>query len=219
MNAQPTPAEASGSASHYFDADPDGPSNPTTVELVLPDGTLTLTTDRGVFSRHAVDVGTKLLLLEGPEQVADDRHLLDLGCGYGPIACVLARRNPSATVWAVDVNARARDLCRSNAEAAGLGNVRVAAPDDVPGDLVLDRLWSNPPIRIGKAALHQLLLRWLPLLAPDRGSAHLVVQRHLGADSLQTWLSGQGFPASRRRSRQAFRLLDVTARSEPVVER
>ncbi len=212
MTTQPTPAEASGPASHYFDAEPDGPSDRASVDLVLPDTTLALTTDRGVFSRDGVDVGTKLLLLEGPEATADDRHLLDLGCGYGPIACVLARRNPSATVWAVDVNARARELCRANAEVAGLDNVRVAAPDEVPGDVVLDRIWSNPPIRIGKAALHELLLQWLALLAPERGSAHLVVQRHLGADSLQKWLTGQGFTTTRRRSRQAFRLLDVVAR-------
>lgn len=212
MTTQQPPTGASGPVSHYFDAAPDGPSDPATVDLVLPDGTLALTTDRGVFSRDAVDVGTKLLLLEGPEPSADDRHLLDLGCGYGPIACVLARRNPSATVWAIDVNARARHLCRTNAEAAGLGNVRVTTPDELPGDVVLDRIWSNPPIRIGKAALHELLLRWLPRLSPERGSAHLVVQRHLGADSLQTWLTAQGFPTTRRRSRKAFRLLDVGAR-------
>lgn len=201
----------SPSRSHYFDAEPDGPSRPAEVDLVLPDTTLSLVTDRGVFARDRIDVGTKLLLMEGPASTSGDRNLLDLGTGYGPIACVLARRNPDATVWAVDVNARARELCRANADRAGLDNVRVIGPDEAPEDLVLDRIWSNPPIRIGKPALHDLLLRWLAMLAPGSGTAHLVVQRHLGADSLQRWLTAQGFPTDRRGSRHAYRLLDVGA--------
>ena len=138
---------------------------------------------------------------------------MDLGCGYGPIACALATRNPEATVWAVDVNERARDLCRSNAANAVLDGVRFVAPAEVPDDLSLDGLWSNPPIRIVKEALHELLNRWLGRLAPE-GTAHLVVQRHLGADSLARWLDGVGWTTTRRGSRKGFRLLDV-ARVEP----
>ncbi len=203
------------SGAQYFESDPTTPSQPGSVELVLPDLRLRLTTDRGVFARDRVDTGTKLLLLEGPEPVADDRHLLDLGCGYGPIACTLARRNPEATVWAVDVNARARDLCRANAADAGLTNVEVAEPDAVPAEVRFDRVWSNPPIRIGKRALHSLLDRWLARLTPT-GSAHLVVQRHLGADSLHRRLEDRGWRVERRRSRQAFRLLDVGPGSGPT---
>ncbi len=177
--------------------------------LVLPDLTVELTTDRGVFSPGHVDAGSKLLLLEGPAPDPAARVVLDLGAGYGPITVALARRHPAATVWAVEVNERARELARLNARAAGCDNVVVAAPDEVPDDLVVDRLWSNPPIRIGKAALHELLLRWLGHLSPA-GSAHLVVQKHLGADSLQRWLGEQGFSVERRRSRKAFRLLDVS---------
>ncbi len=176
--------------------------------LVLPDLSIELTTDRGVFSPGHVDAGSKLLLLEGPAPDPEARVVLDLGAGYGPITVALARRHPEATVWAVEVNERARELARLNAEAAGCDNVVVATPDEVPTDLVVDRLWSNPPIRIGKAALHELLLRWLGHLSPA-GSAHLVVQKHLGADSLQRWLGDQGFSVERRRSRKAFRLLDV----------
>lgn len=193
----------------YFEAEPKVSSHTRVVELVLPDASIELTTDRGVFSADRVDGGTKLLLLDGPESVAGDRHLLDVGCGYGPITCTLARRNPEATVWAVDVNGRARDLCAANAAALGLDNVRVFAPDDVPGDLVVDRIWSNPPIRVGKAALHDILQLWLARLTPD-GSAHLVVQKHLGADSLHRWLETQNWSVNRRASRKAFRLLDVT---------
>lgn len=181
------------------------------MELVLPDVSLALETDRGVFARDRVDTGTKLLLLAGPAPDPGDRVIVDLGAGYGPIACVLAHRNPSATVWAVEVNERARELCRGNAERAGLANVVVADPDDVPDDLVVDRIWSNPPIRVGKAALHAILERWLGALAPD-GSAHLVVQRNLGADSLHRWLVEQGWHVERRLARKAFRLLDVRPR-------
>ena len=129
-----------------------------------------------------------------------------VGVASGLDALTLALRSPGATVWAVDVNARARELTARNAERNGLTNVRVAAPDDVPADVAFAAIWSNPPIRIGKAALHELLLRWLARLAPD-GVATMVVQKHLGADSLQVWLAGQGYPTERVASRQGFRVL------------
>ena len=198
----------------YWTDSPGVASRPSEVDLLLPDVDLSLTTDRGVFSADRVDRGTRYLLLEGPDLPTGPVDLLDLGCGYGPIACTLASRRPEARVWAVDVNERARDLCRANAAAAGLANVEVAAPDDVPVDVRLAAIWSNPPIRIGKPALHDLLTRWLDLLTPD-GTAHLVVQRHLGADSLARWLDDRGWATERRGSRKGFRLLDVAARAEP----
>jgi 16S rRNA (guanine1207-N2)-methyltransferase len=193
---------------HYFDPEPDAPSRPATADLVLPDLRLTLATDRGVFAGSGIDPGTKYLLLEGPRPGASARHLLDLGCGYGPIALTLARRAPTATVWAVDVNERARALCVANAEANHLANVRVVAPDAVPDHITFDGVWSNPPIRIGKAALHELLVRWLGRLAPD-GRAALVVQKHLGSDSLARWLDEQGWAVARVGSRRGYRILDV----------
>lgn len=194
-------------AGHYFDPTPGVASRPSHVRLALPDLTADLTTDRGVFSSDRIDAGTKYLLLEAPAPPATG-VFVDLGCGYGPIACTLASRAPGATVWAVDVNERARALCRANADALGLGNVVVAAPDDVPEDLHVDLLWSNPPIRIGKAALHSLLRTWLGRLAPT-GTAVVVVQKHLGADSLQRWLHHEGWRADRLGSRAGYRLLEV----------
>ncbi len=190
----------------YFDSDPTVSSAERVVDLVLPDFQTRLVTDRGVFSAEHVDTGSKLLLLDGPEPVPGDRTLVDLGCGYGPIAYALGTRNPDAKIYAVDVNERARDLCRRNTEA--LGNVIVAAPDEVPLDLEVDRVWSNPPIRVGKSLLHELLQRWLGQLSAT-GSAHLVVQKHLGADSLHRWLEQEGWAVERRLSKKAFRLLDV----------
>ena len=140
--------------------------------------------------------------------------MLDLGCGTGAIALTLARARRRATVWAVDVNERARELCAANAAANGMTNVLVAAPDDVPADVRFDVIWSNPPIRIGKAALHELLLTWLARLTAD-GRAVLVVQKHLGADSLQRWLDRRGLADHPPRLAKGYRLLDVTATSLP----
>jgi 16S rRNA G1207 methylase RsmC len=196
--------------SQYFDEDPSVASAPVQVTWSLPDGPLVLTTDRGVFGYGQVDTGTKLLLVTlGAPPASGD--LLDLGCGTGAIACTMARRAPHARVWAVDVNRRARDLCTANAARHGLPNVRVCAPDEVPDDVRFSAIWSNPPIRIGKPALHELLLRWLARLALD-GEAHLVVQKHLGSDSLQRWLTEQGHPTDRVATGAGFRVLRVRSR-------
>lgn len=192
---------------HYFSPRPGARSRPATVHLTLPDLDLDLATDRGVFSGGRIDPGTKILLLEGPPP-PDSGDVLDLGCGYGPIALALATRSPGATVWAVDVNERARDLTRANAEAAGLANVTVVAPDDVPSDVRFAAIWSNPPVRVGKTALHDLLHRWLARLS-DEGRALLVVQKHLGSDSLHRWLAQRGWQVERRASRMAYRVLEV----------
>jgi 16S rRNA (guanine1207-N2)-methyltransferase len=202
----------SAAGDHYFSPAPAARSRPTSVDLVLPDLSLTLLTDRGTFSPDAIDPGTKLLLLDGarPDET-ETGALLDLGCGYGPIACTVARRAPAARVWAVDVNERARRLCAANADAAGVDNVTVAAPADVPADVTFAGIWSNPPIRIGKVELHEVLSTWFSRLAPG-GRAHLVVHKHLGADSLARWLDGEGWSTERRASRAGYRLLDIARR-------
>lgn len=195
-------------ASHYFDERPGVASDTELVEVALPGVAFTMLTDRGVFSHGHLDTGTAVLLREAPAP-PDAGTFLDLGCGSGAIALALAKRSPGATVWAVDVNDRARDLTAANAGRNGTGNVRVATPDDVPADVRFDLIWSNPPIRIGKAALHELLLTWLGRLAPG-GAALLVVQKHLGADSLQRWLTEQGHLTDRIASHAGFLLLQVT---------
>jgi 16S rRNA (guanine1207-N2)-methyltransferase len=205
----------------YFATEPGVASRPTLVELVLPDATVTLTGDRGVFSADRIDSGT-LTLLKTVSTLVTSGNLLDLGCGYGPIAVTLARRAPAATVWAVDVNRRAVDLTAANAVRLGLRNVRAAEPATVPPDIVFDEIWSNPPIRIGKVALHELLDTWLHRLAPT-GRAWLVVHKHLGSDSLAAWLHDQGFSVDRQASKHGYRVLEVRPpdrvedhRSEPA---
>jgi 16S rRNA (guanine1207-N2)-methyltransferase len=198
---------------HYFDAEPGSGHRPGTLTLTLPDGTFELATDTGVFAGSGIDPGTKYLLLDGPRPAPTGTGALaDLGCGYGPIALTLAHRAPAATVYAIDVNARARELCAANAVTNGLTNVVVCAPDDVPADVRFAGLWSNPPIRIGKQALHTMLTRWLARLAPGAHAA-LVVQKHLGSDSLARWLDEQGYAVDRLGSRRAYRILDVHQRT------
>ncbi len=188
-------------------------SEPSQVEINLPDLSVTLTSDRGVFSSDRLDPGTKLLLTESP-RVDDDAVTLDLGCGWGPIACVTALRTAGGRLWAVDTNTRARALTEANAEAIGAADrITVMSPAEVPNGVRFDRILSNPPIRIGKPALHQLLESWLSRLNPE-GRAHLVVQKHLGSDSLSRWLTDQGFPTIRLASRSGYRILEVNPRED-----
>jgi 16S rRNA (guanine1207-N2)-methyltransferase len=194
------------SASQYFEAQPGVASDRGEVTLALPDLNLRLATDRGVFSHSAVDAGTRFLLQE--VGVPEGDNLLDLGCGYGPIAITMARRSPRAVAWAVDVNERALALCEENAISNGCSNVRAFTVDDFPSEARFDTIWSNPPIRIGKDALHALLLKWLARLTPN-GVAVMVVQKHLGADSLTHWLADKGYAVDRIASRQGYRLLSV----------
>lgn len=198
---------------HYFSAEPGVELRDRTVRFTVGGREYTLTSSGGVFSADRLDLGTSVLFREAPRPSSAD-SLLDLGCGYGPISCVLATEVPAATVWAVDVNTRALELTRTNAATLGLAErIRPALPDDVPADVRFDQIWSNPPIRIGKPALHELLLTWLPRLRPD-GTAWLVVARNLGADSLQRWLRDQGYECERQGSAKGFRVLAVSHERE-----
>lgn len=195
---------------HYFSEQPGVGSDPVSVDVALGDVAFTMLTDRGVFSHGHLDTGTALLLHQAPPPAAEG-HLLDLGCGSGAMALTMAKRSPDATVWAIDTNERARALVAATSERNGLTNIQVAAPDDVPDNVWFATIWSNPPIRIGKRALHDLLLRWLARLTPE-GTAVLVVQKHLGADSLQRWLTDHGHPTTRLVSKAGFRLLTAQPR-------
>src|SRR3954453_21682678 len=179
--------KAPGATAHYFAPPPQPAGRRTVVPVRLAGRDVEVVTAAGVFSGDRVDLGTRVLLREAPQPpVSGD--LLDLGCGWGPMALTLGLLSPAATVWAVDVNERALELTAENARRLGVRNVRPVAPDAVPGDVRFDAIWSNPPIRVGKEALHALLLAWLPRLRPG-AAAHLVVQRNLGADSLAAWLA------------------------------
>ncbi len=193
--------------SHYFSEQPRALSDEREIVVDTVNPPIVLHTDRGVFSHGRLDAGTALLLRRAPRPPATG-VFLDLGCGAGPIALTLARLAPAARIIAVDVNERARLLCAANAARNKLDNVDVVAPDDVGTAQRFDLIWSNPPIRVGKAQLHDLLQTWLGRLATT-GAAVLVVQRHLGADSLQRWLVEEGWESRRLASSRGYRLIDV----------
>lgn len=195
---------------HYFSSQPSAPEVRRPLRVTLNGRDVTLATSGGIFSPDGIDKGTQVLLSGIPDPAAEG-NLLDIGCGWGPIALTMALKSPGAQVYAVDVNERSLGLARDNAATLGLGNVHAALPEAVDPELRFATIWSNPPIRIGKDELHALLLQWLPRLAPG-GTAWLVVQKNLGSDSLQRWLEtalGAGFDVSRHSTAKSFRILKV----------
>jgi 16S rRNA (guanine1207-N2)-methyltransferase len=197
---------------HYFTARPAGAGEERALRVRLAGREVVVRTAPGIFSPGGLDKGTAVLLDHVPEPPATG-DFLDLGCGWGPLALTLGLLSPAATVWAIDVNERAVGLAGANAEALGLSGVRARLPEQVPGEQELDLIWSNPPIRVGKRALHALLVAWLPRLRRG-GGAYLVVQKNLGSDSLQRWLREElpqeAYAVERLASSKGFRVLEVS---------
>lgn len=200
---------------HYFTSSPESDERLRPFSVRLRGRQYELTTASGVFSPDRIDAGTQVLLTS-TSAPPHNGHLLDLGCGWGPISLSLALASPDATVWAVDVNERALQLVRRNAETLGLTNVNAVVPDDVPDSLRFATIWSNPPIRVGKNELHALLERWLPRLESG-ADAWLVVQRNLGSDSLHRWLEatlGDRLAVQRAATNKGYRVLRARRREE-----
>jgi 16S rRNA G1207 methylase RsmC len=202
------------SEDHYFSQEPSSPLKPKTIQIPVAGELVDVTTASGTFSPTQLDFGTEVLI-EQMDLVPDSGNLLDLGCGWGPIALNLARLRPNTKVWALDVNTRSVELTQANAKNLGISNINAVLPDQVPADLRFSGIWSNPPIRIGKKELHELLLKWLPRLEAG-GEAYLVVQKNLGSDSLQKWLTEElatGFEVSRYTSIKTYRVLKIKKNS------
>lgn len=202
------------SEDHYFSQEPSSPLKPKTIQIPVAGELVEVTTASGTFSPQQLDFGTEVLI-EQMDLAPQSGNLLDLGCGWGPIALNLAKLRPQTKVWAVDVNSRSIELTEANAKNLGISNITTLLPEQVPTDIGFSGIWSNPPIRIGKKELHDLLLFWLPRLEVG-GEAYLVVQKNLGSDSLQKWLSeelAQGFEVSRYTSIKTYRVLKVVKHS------
>ncbi len=198
---------------HYFSAKPESELNLRRFRAHLAGHDYELNTASGIFSPERIDAGTAVLLAH-TSAPPPSGNLLDLGCGWGPVALTLALESPHATVWAVDVNERAIDLVRRNAAEIDLVNVNACRPEDVPDDIAFTTIWSNPPIRVGKSELHTLLERWLPRLDSD-ADAWLVVQRNLGSDSLHRWLDStlpEDITVARAATSKGYRVLRVHRR-------
>ena len=197
-------------AEQYFAADPQSKDVRKRLHVVLRGNEADVEVSNGVFSGNRVDLGTSVLLRQAPEP-PEEGTFLDLGCGWGPIALALGFASPKADIWALDVNERALDLTRRNAELNGVRNVHAVTADEIPSDVTFDLIWSNPPIRVGKDVLHELLMTWMPRLNAG-GAAYLVVQKNLGSDSLIPWLAtqlGDGYEVSKYASSKGFRVIEV----------
>lgn len=198
---------------HYFSSVPDSELKLRQIHVQLAGQFYELTTANAIFSPERIDVGTQVLLANTPA-APPGGHLLDLGCGWGPISLTLALQSPHATVWAVDVNERSLDMVRRNAAAIGLTNINAVRPEDVPADIEFTTIRSNPPIRVGKDELHNMLSLWLPRLEMC-SDAWLVVQKNLGSDSLHRWLESAlppEFSTVRATTNKGFRVLRVRRR-------
>jgi 16S rRNA G1207 methylase RsmC len=201
------------SSDHYFSETPDSKFKPKEIRVQIDGKSVTVTTSGGIFSPDHIDQGT-LVLLDHLDEVPPSGNILDIGCGWGPIALSLASRAPQATIWAIDVNQRSLDLTAANAARLGLKNIKIARPDEVPAEIMFTGIWSNPPIRVGKEVLHDILRTWLPRLV-ESAEAYLVVQKNLGADSLQRWLEvemPEGYSTIRVDTAKGFRVLRVKNR-------
>lgn len=198
------------SGEHYFSEQPTGEFKPKKIVTAIDGQRVELLTAGGTFSPDHLDTGTAILL-EHAYQAPNSGNLLDLGCGWGPIALALAKKNPEATVWAVDVNERSLELTRMNAEKLGLTNMRIAHVDDMPAELTFTGIWSNPPIRVGKEALHEILNKWLVRL-DEECEAYLVVSKDLGADSLLKWMQAEfeDLQSERIETAKGFRIIRST---------
>ncbi|TCD54023.1 methyltransferase domain-containing protein [Alloscardovia theropitheci] len=194
-------AQSKGLDAHneqYFTAQPSTDDERRELSVTIRGNDYTVTVSNSVFSTHRLDLGTKVLLdrVPSPEDLPDGAQILDIGCGWGPISLAAASEAPhNATVWALDVNERAVELTQENARRAQLESVHAGTTESLTNEFgqrwthaQFDLIWSNPPIRIGKEALHELLMTYLLRLKPNGGTAYLVVQKHLGADPLISWL-------------------------------
>jgi 16S rRNA G1207 methylase RsmC len=199
------------SDNHYFASSPEGPLVTREITVNLNGNKNQVLTAGGIFSPEHIDQGTQVLLTH-IEAANPTGTFLDIGCGWGPIALALALHSPKAKIYAIDVNERSLQLTQLNADKLGITNIIVCKPEDVPEKILFDEIWSNPPIRVGKKVLHEILNLWIKKLAKG-GTARLVVQKNLGSDSLHKWLLEEfspDFESTRIDSSKTFRVLKVS---------
>lgn len=205
--------EAKAGGEQYFSANPNSLDLRRTLHVDLRGHEVSVQVSNGVFSSSKLDLGTAVLLKHAP-QPPENGRFFDIGCGWGAISLALGFESPNAQIYAVDVNERALELTDINAKNAGLNNIHTYLVEDALKEDELkdiDLIWSNPPIRVGKDILHNILLTWLPRLKVG-GAAYLVVQKNLGSDSLIPWLSknlGEDFSVEKYASSKGYRIIEV----------
>lgn len=164
---------------HYYTND-EVKSDPELFTYTYFNRNYTFHSDAGVFSKHFIDYGSRVLL--NTVDVKDAASLLDVGCGYGPIGLLLKGAHSTLTVDMVDVNRRALALAELNASENHL-DVNIYESDayqNVHG--MYDLIVSNPPIRAGKKVVNEILSGSYDHLH-DQGRLVVVIQKKQGAPS------------------------------------
>lgn len=189
-------------AEHYFSQQPQSNSSPKTLKYNLNKQLYTFRSDQGVFSKHAIDYGTRLLI-ETFEEPGRNGDLLDLGCGYGPIGICLADHFPERQVVMADINERALQLAKENASLNHVKNVTFIKSDRFT-QLEANNfaaILSNPPIRAGKNIVHAILEESRSALISG-GELWVVMQKK------------QGAPSAKEKLQSLFGNVDIIARSK-----
>jgi len=194
----------------YFDESPTVASEPKIVSFTFDNIAYEFLTDRGVFSYEKVDKATRVLLDVLSEKYYGPKPelIVDVGCGYGPIACVVADRFPEAKIIGVETNERARVLAEKNCRKnIGGERIRILSPAEVDDTIMVDMIVSNPPIRVGKEAMYELLRGWSTRLNPG-GQMWLVIAKNLGSDSAAAYIEHElKMKVTRVSSKKGFRVL------------
>lgn len=165
---------------HYFINDENIKSNEKIHEVVINNHEFKFISDNGVFSKRGLDFGTRTLLETLPlENINGD--VLDFGCGYGPIGIYVSRLTNS-NVDMLDINKRSVELSKRNAELNKV-NVNIFESDIYSNvDKKYDYIISNPPIRVGKKILYEILFKAKEYLK-ENGELWIVINKDQGAKS------------------------------------
>jgi 16S rRNA (guanine1207-N2)-methyltransferase len=196
---------------HYFSSDPAAPKKTVSIFLQVGGKEFEVEAASGTFSSSKLDAGTAVLL-KHHEHFPKDGNVLDIGCGWGPIGISIAAVEKNSRVFGIDINQRSIEQSNFNAAKLNLKNYSAMHSRELPDDLQFSAIWSNPPIRVGKKVLHELMETYIPRLEPG-GKAMLVVQKNLGADSFQRWL-GTRFPqaeVSRVATDKGYRVISLVS--------
>lgn len=168
---------------HYYSKQPQAKSLPQSWSFDLRGKTFQFTSDVGVFSKNEVDFGSRVLI-ESFQEPEVDGPILDVGCGYGPIGLSLASDFSNREIFMVDVNERAVELARKNAEINKISNTTILQ-SDLYQQLHEKRFASivtNPPIRAGKKVVHAIFEEAWGHLS-NQGDLWAVIQKKQGAPS------------------------------------
>ena len=191
----------------YFDNDPSLSHQIIIQRFRLLEEEFTLESDRGVFSKEGLDDGTRLLL-ETIAKAHLGRKILDLGCGIGSLGLLLAHFDPDRTLTLADVNLRALELCKRNAERLGVVERCEIFESDVYSNInqTYDTIVTNPPIRAGKKVTYAMYAGALSHLNED-GRLILVIRKKQGADSCQAYLESLFSSVEKVASKKGYRVL------------